>query len=295
MLHAFQSGLGGAFAGISTDLIFYGLDSFKVMKQASNSGKNGKIQFSKLFQGALPIAVVGSGPSFGAFFAGYGILRDHLQESGISDSLAVLLSSLINAVPSSIVAVPADVIKKQMLLSSSDQFRNSGQTSNGGKLSITVGSIIKQVYRQHGTKGFFLGWQANMLKDIPFAAIKMSLYESLARIYLRFFVIHENSGLTDYSHLNSDMLNKTDAAVVGFISGGITAVLTNPLDCANTRIKSGELSEFSLIAAHKEIIRKDGLKALFRGLLPRTVIIGFGSTVFWFFYALSSDNDKQHH
>ncbi len=70
MLHAFQSGLGGAFAGISTDLIFYGLDSFKVMKQASNSGKNGKIQFSKLFQGALPIAVVGSGPSFGAFLQG---------------------------------------------------------------------------------------------------------------------------------------------------------------------------------------------------------------------------------
>lgn len=316
IFHALHAGLGGAFAGISTDLIFYGLDSYKVMKQASSApGQNGgaKIKFSKLFQGVLPIAVIGSGPSFGVFFAGYGIMRDILQNSGVSDSMAVLASSLVNAVPSSIVAVPADVVKKQMLLSSSQHSGSEPIGTEVKKPKITVRSIVHSVYRQHGVRGFFLGWQANMLKDIPFAAIKMSLYESIARIYLRYVVFHDYNKAKSLSqkegseksnasteghhheHLNSDMLNKTDAAIVGFISGAITAVLTNPLDCANTRIKSGELSHFSLVQAHREIVRKDGAMALFRGLLPRTVIIGFGSTVFWFFYALASGSDKQHH
>jgi solute carrier family 25 S-adenosylmethionine transporter 26 len=241
-------------------------------------------------------------------------MRDILQDCGVSDSAAVLAASLVNAVPSSIVAVPADVVKKQMLLSSSTSSSASIKEMAGVKPVVSVQSIASTVYRQHGIRGFFLGWQANMLKDIPFAAIKMSLYESIARLYLRYVVFpSRDEGRTrasdnmeterdsdasqhnTHEHLNSDMLNKRDAAIVGFISGAITAVLTNPLDCANTRIKSGELSQFTLVQAHREIVRKDGPLALFRGLLPRTVIIGFGSTVFWFFYAIASGNDKQHH
>jgi solute carrier family 25 S-adenosylmethionine transporter 26 len=68
---------------------------------------------------------------------------------------------------------------------------------------------------------------------------------------------------------------------MGFLSGILTAVVTCPIDCVNTRIKSGELSTSSMIGAHMEIVRKNGAAALFRGVLPRCVIIGFGSMVFW--------------
>jgi hypothetical protein len=33
------------------------------------------------------------------------------------------------------------------------------------------------------------------------------------------------------------------------------------------------------------IYKQDGIKALFKGLVPRTVALGMGSTVFWFLYA----------
>lgn len=52
----------------------------------------------------------------------------------------------------------------------------------------------------------------------------------------------------------------------------------------NTRIKSGELREFTLLRAHSEVVRRDGATALFRGVAPRTFILGVGSTIFWAVY-----------
>jgi hypothetical protein len=56
------------------------------------------------------------------------------------------------------------------------------------------------------------------------------------------------------------------------------------LDVVNIRIKSGELREFTLLRAHNEVVRRDGATALFRGVAPRTFILGVGSTIFWAVY-----------
>jgi hypothetical protein len=86
---------------------------------------------------------------------------------------------------------------------------------------------------------------------------------------------------------NADALSSLEAGLVGLLSGVLTAILTCPIDCVNTRIKSGEraLQNLSVTAAHFEIIKKDGVTALFRGLVPRSAILGLGSTVFWFLQA----------
>lgn len=148
-----------------------------------------------------------------------------------------------------------------------------------------------------GVKRLFLGWQANLIKDVPFVGIKMSLYEGMARVYLCLKDKNINKNLTSYKDglkdnstktttaVNADALNSLEAAGVGFVSGLLTAVLTCPIDCVNSRIKSGELANFGVISAHMEIIRKDGVGALFRGVVPRGAILGLGSTVFWYLQA----------
>lgn len=275
-LSPLRAGFSGAIAGIGTEVIFYGLDSYKVMKQAGEP-----LQMSRLFRGALPIAMLGSGPSFGVFFFGYGYLRDHSQQLlapyNVPASIPVLVASLISAVPSSLVAVPADVLKKRLIL-----------TTEGNK---SLFATAKSIVAKDGIAGLFVGWNANLLKDIPFAAIKMSLYEGIARMYLDMVYV-QTSKRPEWKDqaLNSDMLSQQDAAVVGFLSGAVTAVLTNPLDCVNTRMKSGELSQMSLLQAHKHIVKQDGVKALFRGIIPRITIIGLGSTVFWWLYAVANDH-----
>jgi Mitochondrial carrier protein len=94
---------------------------------------------------------------------------------------------------------------------------------------------------------------------------------------------------------------------VGFGSGCATSVLTMPLDTVNTRIKSGEMQgmrladalvshnylsipvRFSQLLLQVMIARRDGTLALFRGLVPRTILVGFGSTFFWYWNAKFSE------
>ena len=74
--------------------------------------------------------------------------------------------------------------------------------------------------------------------------------------------------------------------MVGFGSGVVTALVTAPLDVVNTRIKGGLLpAEFNGIwAGAQYIAQREGLRALWTGIFPRTLIIGFGSSTFFWIY-----------
>ena len=122
------------------------------------------------------------------------------------------------------------------------------------------------------------------MKDVPFAGLKMSIYEGVARVYLRY-----SRSSVDTTNLGADALTSVEAAVVGFGAGCVTSVITTPLDNVNTRIKSGELAEFGIIKAHMEIVKRSGAYGLFRGLIPRTLTIGFGSTLFWYIFTFSKE------
>lgn len=259
---AIRVGLSGAIAGTFTEYLFYGLDSYIIMKQTAQP-----IVMSKLFKGALPISILGSGFSLGTFFFCYGPTKTTLDDKfgpGM-EHLSVLIASTISGIPSSIISVPADVMKKELVLS-----KDKG---------ISALNTLTELLKNGGVKHLFLGWKVNVIRDVPFAAIKMSCYEGFARAYLTM-----KKGRYGYNnnHFTASSLNKVESAGVGLLSGVCTAILTCPIDCVNTRIKTGELAKLHVIQAHLYIIRKDGISALFRGLLPRAAILGLGSTVFWY-------------
>ena len=62
------------------------------------------------------------------------------------------------------------------------------------------------------------------MKDIPFAAVKLSLYEGLARLYLSMMrnphALNESKKKTKNS--GSDLLSPSESAIVGLSSGAIT-------------------------------------------------------------------------
>jgi hypothetical protein len=199
----------------------------------------------------------------------YDYTKLHLQnlfgENG--NEAAVLVSSVVAGVPASLVGVPADVLKKRMIVGD----------------AVSMRDALSKVWRQSGVNGLFVGWQANLVKDVPFAGIKMSLYEGLKKIYC---TIRNKYSHNSTHHESSDnTLTAVESSMIGLASGIATAIVTCPLDCVNTRIKSGELESLSVSAAHFEIYRRDGVSALFRGLAPRCVILGLGSTIFWYSYA----------
>ena len=182
--------------GITTDCIFYGVDSYKVMIQGGGKGN-----VRNVFKGIGPVVLTGSGPTFGAFFSLYGPLKHHIGFTfpRMDESVGVLLASSCAGAVSSILGVPSDVVKKRLIIISDVK-------------KETFSSISKEIMQKEGIKGFFLGWRANMIKDVPFAGLKMSLYEALKRL------LYGNKELTT-----------TDSGLVGFTSGVLTGILTCPL------------------------------------------------------------------
>jgi hypothetical protein len=264
-VNAINEAIAGSIAGVITDTVFYAVDSFKVQKQAGSIKAS---NIPQLFRGLPSNLLIGSIPTYSSFFIFYQPIKSYVDPITENQALSVLIASVSSSVPSSLVYVPADVIKKRLVLG----------------INSTANSAARNILKDAGWKGFFIGWQANLMKDVPFAGFKMSLYEGVARIYLRY-----TKGKEIAEKLGAEALSSTEAAIVGFGAGCVTSVITTPLDNVNTRMKSGELANFSLIKAHIEIVKRSGVSGLFRGLVPRTATIGFGSTLFWYLFTYSKE------
>jgi len=107
--------------------------------------------------------------------------------------------------------------------------------------------------------------------QIPFTSLQFPLYELLKRqLSIR---------------LNRKPLYAHEAAVCGSIAGGVAAALTTPLDVLKTRVMldlrdPSKQKLPSLFARFTQIYVAEGLKALFAGVVPRTLWISAGGAVF---------------
>lgn len=99
-----RESFAGVVAGVTTDLIFYGLDSYKTQSQSR------MVDVRRLYRGALPTIVLGTVPQMALFFGIYEAVK--LRCQGVGQSSAVLLASFIASIPASLIGVPSDVIKK---------------------------------------------------------------------------------------------------------------------------------------------------------------------------------------
>jgi Mitochondrial carrier protein len=121
-----------------------------------------------------------------------------------------------------------------------------------------------------GWRGFFVGYQVNLIRDIPFAAVKVGLYEMFA---------------TNYQIWNGqstmDPISPHGAALCGVASGVTCSILTCPLDYINTRIKDGSTTSTSVWEVCKQIVKRHGVSALYRGVVMRSIVLGVGFSIFW--------------
>jgi solute carrier family 25, member 38 len=250
---AMAEAAGGAVAGIVADSVLYAIDSAKVRQQSEPvkaSGGGGGIRI--LFRGMAPTILLGSVPVFGTFFLLYAPLREMLHYSEYQSLLP--LASAVCAVPATLVGIPSDVIKKRLVLGVDPNFM----------------AAIQHVTADRGWKGFFAGFQVNLIRDIPFAAVKVGLYEMFAAHYKSW-----NGQST------KDRITAQGAVICGVASGVACSILTCPLDCINTRIKDGSTTSTSIWEVGKQIVKKHGVSALYRGVVMRSIVLGIGSSIFW--------------
>jgi solute carrier family 25 (mitochondrial iron transporter), member 28/37 len=245
---------GGAAAGAVADAVLYGVDSAKVRAQTAPVVAAEGVGI--LFRGLGPTILLGSVPVFGSFFFLYAPVKSLLQRQEREAWLP--LASAVCAIPATIIGVPADVLKKRLVL---------GMDTN-------VTTAIRTVVVQDGIyRGLFAAWHVNLIRDIPFAGAKIGLYE--------WFVFHYKRRVQRVQP--QEKITVLGSSICGVLSGVSCAVLTCPLDVVNTRIKADSTSSHStsIRTVAQEIVEREGVKALFRGVAFRSLVLGLGSSIFW--------------
>jgi len=135
-----------------------------------------------------------------------------------------------------------------------------------GHAKKTIGQVVSEV----GMKGLFTGAGACLLRDVPFSALYFTLYGNLKK------------GLTD----DKGHLSGLNLFIAGTIAGTISAGTVTPADVVKTRLqvkqKEGGAKYTGVIDCFNRTIAEEGPRALFKGVIPRILIISplFGITLF---------------
>eukprot|EP00470_Lotharella_oceanica_P006519 CAMPEP_0170192358 /NCGR_PEP_ID=MMETSP0040_2-20121228/53960_1 /TAXON_ID=641309 /ORGANISM="Lotharella oceanica, Strain CCMP622" /LENGTH=271 /DNA_ID=CAMNT_0010440691 /DNA_START=21 /DNA_END=836 /DNA_ORIENTATION=- len=243
----------GALAGFATEALLYPLDAYKTHQQYFTSESPARLRWKLLYRGVLTVTSIGAGPCYGVFFAVNETVKHTLVHSlDFSPSLATLPAAITAAFPAAVVYIPADTIKKRT---------QTGIEANGL-------AAIRSIATSQGLAGFFVGWRASLIRDVPFTSIKIFTFQQMAMAYTR-AVERKN-------------ISPSEAAVIGGLSGVTTAVVTNPIDVINTRMKSHATHPPpGILALTATIVRSEGMPALFAGLAPRVVLKAMTGTFFW--------------
>ncbi|KAI0307042.1 S-adenosylmethionine transporter [Multifurca ochricompacta] len=265
-----QSLIAGGLAGTSVDLLFYPIDSIKTRLQ-SNHGFYKAGGFRGIYNGVGSV-IVGSAPGAAIFFCTYDTLKHVLPIPSYLGPINHMVSASIGEIAACLIRVPTEVIKTR------------SQTSSYGALANSSLATARLVWKTNGLKGFYRGFNTLYFVAIP-------MYE-IFKQRLSYLLYHKPSSLRPY-----------EASICGSAAGGIAAALTTPLDVLKTRIML-DLRKIHLhlcqdpshpsylppVRRLGEIYASEGLRALFAGVIPRTMWISAGGAVFLGMYEWTIDS-----
>ena len=148
----------------------------------------------------------------------------------------------------STVASPLELIRTN--LQSTPSLPNTPHTLR------SVLSSLEGLVRAHGVRHLWRGLEPTLWRDVPFSGLYWASYEGMKR-YL------EERGSSGPSL----------AFVCGATSGTVAALLTSPFDVLKTRgqalVMSTPGQQTSALPLIRQIVRTEGVSALFAGLGPR--------------------------
>ena len=183
---------------------------------------------------------------------------------------------------STAAAAWADILKEAAEAST----KNGNTMKKASSVIVSPAAVARVLYR---------GYPITVFREVPFAMVQMPLYEWLKA------KLKKSSSSPPSSSNSSNGTSTTPSFVVGlapgFISGGVSAVATTPLDVTKTRIMTMRRAGADAGAGSSNavrrggarlaaavmggIVKEEGWRALFKGGMTRCVWISAGGALFF--------------
>lgn len=242
-MHTSTALISGGLAGTATDTLLFPLDTLRTRLQSSTvtfSRRSLSQLFKNLYRG-LPSVIAASAPSAALFFTSYEYSKRNLYF--LNDTAKHMLSASIGEMVACLIRVPSEVIKQH------------SQVNIEQKSTIY---ILKKLINDNGPFVLYRGYLTALTREIPFTCIQFPLFEY-------------------FKKQNFITSNSNNAAISGAMAGSIAGCITTPLDFLKTNIVlSGNPAKKIII----EVWRKNGFSGFWKGVVPRTLWIGIGGSIF---------------
>lgn len=283
----------GVVASLATKLVLQPFDTAKTVMQAAEGARYRTLGdcvvrlaqakgVGSLYRG-LPAAIAASAPSSAVFFATYESLKRHL---GASSATHTLLAACGANLAASLLRVPPEVVKQRV------------QTGLHRHALDAVASIA----REDGVRGFYRGYGAQLVRDIPYAMAQFGTYEALKRRV-------DASSVPSTSHdAAARRTRRTGRRALhalgrGACAGAVACVITTPMDVVKTRMMTarGKMvhGNGTWRSTAKQVWRESGPRGFMRGVTPRLLYKMPSSAIFLVAYEIASQcirkwNEMEH-
>lgn len=157
--------------------------------------------------------------------------------------------------------------------------------------SHTIFQDMKKTYKTSGLMGFYNGFWATIIRDVPYQGIQFGIYKLLGEFSSSFEKVDTTSesglGKIGTAHLQEKSVkDSTQIFILGGISSVIACILTQPFDSARVNSSHQIYQQNTDISSPinkilLEIYSKDGVSGLYRGYLPRVLKKAFTGALTW--------------
>jgi Mitochondrial carrier protein len=284
-LHFLKIALAGGIAGAVGSSALYPMDAAKTLRQSKPSEyssvfhalgnlartKTATGEFTwhiqKVYRGVIP-AAVGAIPSSALYFGAYESMKAllkrrfplegdckpvkgvKLRKNTFPNRLLVhALAAMSGNVLSSAVFVPKELVKQQL------QYRQSGN----------VLGVMVDILTTKGLGGMYLGYKATLLRNIPTAVLRFSLYEEFRYRW------------TDPEERDSNIVSPK-FFLAGAAAGVLASGVMTPVDVLKTRLATGTCP-VDVRSCFLWVIQQEGIAGLYSGAGSRMVFSGAFSAI----------------
>lgn len=264
MLTVSESLFCGAVARAAQILSMYPVDTVKTRVQFSRNTTQtagqrlgAALSQGTLYRGALS-SLVGQIPygmlTFGALETTRSWLREQYPDA--PNWTTTVAAAAVGDALGSLWLTPSEVIKQ----------KTQAGVHSGAAAAVSA------VARSRGAAGFYQGYGSALARDVPFRMLQFAFFEALNEWRAKI----RNRPATPIENL-----------LVGALAGTAAAATTTPFDVVRTRMMAQTPGAGAFTSAFDCVVKtvaKEGPQALFRGLMPRCLLIGPSSAVFFLAY-----------